>query len=330
VKRAFELIPYAGLALILIALLVRGFRDEGLALEPFPAPPRPSLVDFAAALPTSTLAGTVVDEGGEAVAEALVLAPVNDELVWTYTDVQGHFELGRLPAGERVLEITARRFRPRTFATLAPDTALVLDIGKAIDPPPELPKITRGDLPGQLEASIDGRGWLDYEVVLLPAAPPDRFGAPVPVRAAVGADRSFHFPGLIHGEYRILVLPPWARGGSWPNLCESTHRGYVHGPSAGELLIPVAAGEIRGQLFDLEGDSLEGGLILVHPEAAPERPWIPARSDTDGGFVVRDLPPGNYQLEVQAGLALHVQRVPVRAGGISEADLPPLDVRGER
>ncbi len=325
-KRAFVFLPYLGLAAIFAALLVRGCRDEGLALEPFPGPPLVELGDLDRPLPESSLAGTVVSASGEAVAEAIVLVSIDGELAWDYTDVQGHFEVPGVPPGEHVVEVASRRYRTRSFAAQSPDDALKLDLGAPADPPPTLPEITRGDLEGEVLASIAERGLLDYEVLLLPVEPPDRYGAPVPVRSAVRADRSFHFQGLIHGEYRIVVLPPWARGGSWPNLGDPGRRTFVHAPSAGELEVTLASGEIQGRLFDRAGDFIEGGLVLVHPEESPERPWPPARSGPDGAFLVRDLPPGTYRIEISAGGARLVQEVPVRAGIISEIDLPPFDV----
>lgn len=325
-KRVLAVLPWLGLAALLAALFVRGSREEGLALEPFPAPPVVELAQLARPLPAASLAGTVLAAGGEPVAEAFVVVSLDGELAWDYTDEEGHFEIAGVPAGERVVDVAARTYRTRSFAALSPDASLVLDLGEAVAPAPELPPITRGHLLGELEEPTDGRRLEGYEVFFLPVAPPDRFGAPVPARSPVGVDRTFRVPDLVHGEYRIAVLPPWALGGSWPNLCDPADRTFTFSGDTGPLRITLSRGEIEGRLADRQGDFVEGAVILVHPEGVPEHPWPPVSSDTDGAFVVHDLPPGTYRIELCAGNARYGQSVPVRAGGVSKVDAPPLDL----
>lgn len=329
-KRLLNLLPWIGLGLIMLAMLVRGLREEGLGLRAFPAPPDVLLGTHDSTAPAAHLSGVLLNDEGEVVSEALVLAAFNGELAWTYTDVQGRFDLQHLPAGPVELEVVARKYRTERFQTKAPGADLEFVMNEPVDEVQRVPALERSDLEGHVVSSVGRRGLLDYEVLLLPARAPHEFGEPVPVRAAVGADRGFRFEGLIHGEYRVVILPPWAKGGSWPNLCDSAQRTYTHGPSAGELELPMAAGELHGRVLDTTGRPVEGALVLLAPEAAPNRPWQPAASDATGAFEVRDLPPGSYQLDLRAGEASWRESVKVLAGHTSVLDLPPLAVRSQQ
>ncbi len=307
-------------------LLFRGLRREGLGLRAFAAPPDVLLSTFDIEAPTSQLGGVVRTEEGAGIAEALVLAAFDGELAWTYTDAQGEFLLEHLPPRALELEVVARKFRTQTFPGLTAGDGLELVLTEPVAEVPELLELERSDLDGLVASKVGKRGLLGYEVVLLPARSMHLFGEPVPVRATVGADRAFHFEDLIQGDYRVVVLPPWARGGTWPNLCESSSRTYVHGPSSGELELPLASGEIFGRVLDSEGQPVHGAFVVVTPSANNERPWPPASSDPSGAFELRDLPPGAYDLKLHAGEASWQESVIVLAGHTSVLDLPPLEV----
>lgn len=329
-RRLFTWLPYVGLCLLGVAALVRTFRSEGLDLAEFPRPPRVEFVDEVLASGTESIGGRVLDAAGSPIAEALVMADLDGELVWDYADAQGAFELERLPAGEVRLSALARKYATRVWTVHAPAGELVVDLGAPVDPPPSLPVIGESDLEGQVIAAIAGRGLLGYEVQLVPVLPPQTFGAPTPVRTEVGADRTFRFEALLHGEYRVLILPPWAQGGSWPNLVEPAQERFTHGPAVQRVTFAIQAGEIAGRLVDSRGEFVEGALIRVAAEQHPARPWLPLLSDATGHFLVRDLPPGVYRLEVAAGEARLDERVRVLGGVTSEVDLDPLVLRAPR
>lgn len=327
-RRALTWLPYLGLALLAVAVLVRGFRAEGLDLPEFPRPPSVDLPREVLAVASERLAGRVVDEAGAGIAEALVLAESGDELLWAYTDEQGYFALERVPAGELQLRVVARKFAPLQHSALGGSLDLLLVLDEPVPEPPSLPAIGESDLEGEVAAAIAGRVLLGYEVQLLPRDAPETLGAPIPVRAEVGADRTFRFEGLLHGTYRVRVLPPWARGGSWPDVVDPARAELVHGPSVRRLELKLRAGEIAGRLIDAEGEFVAGALVQVEPVGDPSRPWLPQGSDEEGAFLVADLPPGDYRLRVTAGEADLEHVVEVQAGTTSVVDLPPLAVGG--
>lgn len=327
VRRTLSMLPYFGFALVVLALMVRAFRDEGLDLPAFPSLPSVDLPDVVIAAESQSLAGTVVDEAEQPIAEALVMIDLGSEFTWAYTDEQGAYRIDRLPAGESGVIAMAREYTTRRFRVAVPSEDLVLNLGPRVPPPPTLPDLTSSALEGEVIAAIAGRGLTDYEVQLIPVDPAQTLGAPAPERCSVGANRAFHFPDLIHGEYRVAILPPWARGGSWPNLCAADSRLYTHSPATTKLVLPIAAGEIAGTVIDSHGDFVMGALIRAHPEATQGRPWIPVQSDAEGAFLIRDLPPGTYLLQATAGEAYVEELVQVLSRTTSVLDLPPLDVR---
>ncbi len=323
-RRLISWLPYLGLALLATTLLVRGFRTEGLDLPEFPRPPVVELPASVLTNESEELRGRVVDEAGEAVSEALVLAEFSGELTWDYSDLQGHFKLQQLPSQELDVSVLARTFATQRLRTRPGPEELLISLGEPAPPPPSLPLIGQSNLEGEVIAAIAGRGLLGYEVQLIPKQPPQTFGAPIPMRAEVGADRTFRFQGLIHGEYLVRVLPPWARAGSWPNLVSRDQLSLVHSPAVKSTRLQLEAGEIASRLVDGEGEFVRGAVILVEPAEDRGRPWFPAQSGDHGEFLVRDLPPGRYRLEVASGEARIVELVEVLAGVTSEVDLPPL------
>jgi len=327
VGRIWNALPWAGLALLLGLATFRGLRREGLKLPDFPRPPRVEFAPEVYATGAESLRGTVVDDTNRPVAEALVMADLNGELVWDYTDLGGAFTLSRLPDAELRVTVVARKYTSAVRMVRPPRGDLRIDLGPQVEPPPHLPEIGEGELEGSLNAAITGRGLLDYEVQLVPVQPPEELGAPIPVRARVGADRTFRFPALLHGEYRIRVLPPWARGGSWPNLAAPEDAPFVHGPATERLEVTIHAGEIAGRLIDLEGQFVEGALVRVAAVDAPGRPWPPLQTDETGAFSVRDLPPGRYRLQVDAGESSLDEVIDVLARVTAEVDLDPLELR---
>lgn len=281
-------------------------------------------------LGNATLRGTVRSAGGAAVADALVVARVGDVPAWTYTDERGGFELVGLLPGPVLLRVCARRFEVEDFLVEAPADGERLLLTQELGAPATLPPLERADLVG--EVSPPWPEWIvtGYEVALLPTDPLQAFGAPVPRRARVAADRSFRFEGLILGRYRLLLLPPWAAGGGWPDLAGSAARELEHTRAGARRVVPLEAGVVEALVADASGAPLEGALVLLHPRDDPARIWPPLATGTDGRLSLRDLPPGTYVLEVSAGAAELRRTVEVGAGITHRVDLPPLDVSGAR
>ena len=329
-KRLFKRLPYLGLLLLLLALLIRAFRTEGLALPEFPTPPRVELPSKILGVASERLSGRVVDARTEPISEALVMVDVDGELIWDYCDQRGQFELPELPAGVWDLTVLARKYTTRRFKAVCPGDDLVIDLGEPVAAPPRLAAIGESDLQGEVIASIAGRGLLGYEVQLVPLATPDVFGTPIPVRTDVGADRTFTFRALLHGEYRVIVLPPWAKAGSWPNLVAPQSARFTHGPAVRRAEFRLRAGEIGGRVIDSRGEFVHGALILVEPARDSTRPWPPVQSNETGGFLVQHLPPGHYRLRVFSGQAAVEDVVEVLAGVTSEVDLAPLSLRARQ
>ncbi|HIG11524.1 MAG: carboxypeptidase-like regulatory domain-containing protein [bacterium] len=326
-KRLKRYLPWIGLGLLVLVVAFRALRQEGLGLRGFPAPPRVLLGASTGLDPAARLTGVVRDGTGQPIAEALVLATFGDELAWTYSDLKGQFELERVPSGELQLKVLAREFRVEDFSTTAPGEGVELILDEPVREIRQLPELLRSDLEGSLVAALGSRGLLGYEILFAPRQPAHEFGQPLPVRAAVGADRGFRLADLIQGDYSLVILPPWARGGSWPNLCTPAQREYHHGPGSPILDIDLAAGEIKGRVQDDTGAAVLGALALVAPLERPERPWPAVASGADGIFTIGDLPPGEYLLEVTAGEAQIELAVTVVDGVTSEPDLAPFTLR---
>jgi hypothetical protein len=327
VKRFLYRLPYLGWLLIVVLLLVRSFRTEGLDLPHFPVPPQVNLPEEVLASSNDGIMGRVVDFEANPIAEALVMVHVGGELTWDYSDEQGYFTIPRLAPGPRDITVVARKYAAKLLPNLTASPEIVIDMGESVGAPPSLPAIGQSDLAGKVSPAIAGRGLLGYEVQMIPLARPETIGAPTPARTSVAADRTFKFPGLLHGEYRLVVLPPFARAGSWPNLVDSGQKTLVHGPVLKQLEIQLGAGEIAGRLTDHEGEFVAGALIMVEPSDDPGRPWPPVQSDDAGGFRVEHLPPGHYRLQVIAGEARLEEIIEVLSGVTSEVDLPALLIR---
>jgi len=333
VKKLGLFLPLLGVGWLVVALGLRACQRPGLSLQPFSEPPAVNLPRFDVAAGDSALSGEVHDAAsGAPVAEALVFLELGEEPLWMYSDEHGRFALDGVPAGAHALSVLARKFQPQDFGVVAPDGGLSLGLEHPFGPAPGLPPIERETLRGAVVPAIPGQGLLGYELWLEPARPPDAFGAPVPRRATIGADRGFELSDLILGDYRLHVLPPWAAGGTWPDLLAPERRDLTHARGAAErrLELSIAAGDVRAILTDLGGAPVQGALILVRPRDDERRVWPPARSGADGSFRMRDLPPGAYRVTVRAGAAEVSRVVEVGAGTTLGLDLPPLDLRGEQ
>jgi hypothetical protein len=327
VKRLLRWFPYVGLVVLGLAIAVRSAGFDGLGLLSIPDPPQLALAGYEASHQAHAASGQVLSSEGTPIAEVLVMTDLAGELQWTHSDAQGRFLLEHLPEGPLSLTLV-RRAQPRmSFEVEAPSTELELVYDAPVTEPPTLPEIGESELSGEVVAAIAGRGLLGYEVQLVPVLPPETLGAPIPVRALVGADRRFEFPALLHGDYNLRLLPPWAVGGSWPNMAAADLGTVFHGPATKSLTIQQESGEISGRLIGVEGDEVVGALVRVSQLDRPDRPWIPVLSSSEGLFRVLDLPPGLYSLRVEAGEDRYIEDVRVRAGETSRVDVRPIRLR---
>ncbi|MFT7486157.1 MAG: hypothetical protein ACI9F9_002011 [Candidatus Paceibacteria bacterium] len=329
-KRFLDWLPHLGLLTLLLVAIVHSFGSEGLGFIDLPNPPKVDLSDLAYSSGTSHVIGQVLNEKQEAIAEALVWTEIEGELVWDYTDIQGSFELERIPPGAHSLSVVRRKFAREQFEVEAPGEGVVVTLTGAVSESPQLPEIEESDISGEVIAPIAGRALVHYEVQLVPVDPPSFLGAPIPVRAVIGPDRRFSFPALIHGAYSVRVLPPWAKGGSWPNLIETDSALYVHGPASKNMKLQLLAGELAGRLIDTSGEPVRGALVRATLVTDPTRPWLPVSSGNAGNFLIRDLPPGKYRLEIHAGQSGFDQEVEVFGAITSHVDVPPLLLRREK
>ena len=211
--------------------------------------------------------------------------------------------------------------------TLAGPTSVELNLGERLPEPPSIPVLPVLDLEGT--ASVRGTEDLTgYEVALLPTAPAQRRDGGLPRRVSVDADGSFRVQNLLQAEYAVLLLPPWAQGGSWPDLLSGRDHPplrYTHPPAdpgAPTVLELVAqAGEVAGLAHDRDdGRVLQGAMIVAIPlgsdgESPDQRRFPAVQSDATGAFRLRHLPPGRYLVRLAAGADRREVEVVVPAQG---------------
>lgn len=339
VKKLSIIIPLGTLLLCFIGFLVERWRapeEDRLDLAPSPNTALGSLV-FAAR--DATLEGKVVALDGSPVPDALVWLRTNDEPHWAYTDRDGAFELDRLQPGQWECCVLAKGFVPLRRSLPDNVSFQLIPLDEKTGPPPGLPAIARSTIAGEIgtgrPSNLSG-DLSGYEIVLTPKLPPQTFSAPLPRRALTDERGHFELTDLIEGEYGVEVRPPWARGGSWPDLSRplavKTPRLWSHaaGDEGRGLSIELKRGTIHGILTDDAGEVLRGALVLVTPAGDPERIFPPLSTDEAGAFSAGDLPEGSYLVTVRAGAARVEQTVVVRAGATSESRFTQMRAAHQR
>jgi hypothetical protein len=359
------------LHLIFVIVVVTAFVSAFLAerSRPVEPPAEPALLPAGIGLPplkiergTHTLRGKVVDHAGAPAAEVTVqarpLAPesargTREPFFFAHTAADGAFELAHLLPGRYAIllvspgvENTALEFDvvaeragdrssdkeptwhlnpPYADVPVAPDPVYVALAG-AVRRPPTLP---------EAGASLEG-----YEVALLPRDDDARWRGAVERRAPVDAAGRFRVDDLAVADHVIRVLPPWARGGTWPYLVERDLPAAEIAAGAGEqpsgeptLALELDVAELEGRLLDARGRAIEGALLRLQPfGASPERAWPAASTDPEGRFVLRDLPAAAvgtlYDISVHAGSARLALLVEARRGVRREVRFGALDTRG--
>lgn len=331
--RLRTLLPLVGLVgLVVVA---------GLALRPRPplagslpaAPPDDASVGPRLELGAETLAGVLTDELGLPVPRATLVAQRAGRPIWSETDERGRFSLEGLDAGPVRLAIVHDEFGALELETRAGQGPVLLRIGPRLSPPPELEPIATAEFDGLVR--LRGRRSLEgFELFLDPFAPAHEPGAGLPRRVRLAADGKFSIPDLPHGTYEVRLLPPWARGGRWPNLLEPLDAEplrWVHPPpglDGASIELETAAGEVAGRVLTGDGTRpLAGAMITVQPVGDDDTPRTPdrrvpaARSDAEGLFSVPDLPPGRYRVELVAGGERRARVVSVPEQGSVDPEL---------
>jgi hypothetical protein len=287
-------------------------------------PPQTELSEIPLPARVRSLEGVVLEPDGTPAADALVWLLSGDEPRWTYTGADGTFRLAALQRGPWDLRVLADGHLPSALALRDTGTRQEIRLGDARRAAPRLTALASAPLNGTVVGAAadlaDGA-----EVVLTPVLPPEDLDAPLPRRARADAQGRFALPDLIAGDYRVEVLPAWARGGSWPDLArpltDAEPRAFTHrADGSAPLTVELVCGGLQGSVLDAAGRPLEGALVLVAPADRPERPWPPASSDARGAFALRGLPAGRYALSVRAGTAVWTREVAVAAGESAALD----------
>jgi hypothetical protein len=318
-----------GIAVGILAARMSAPAQDDLVIQP---PPAAKIGALELPARTRALEGRVVDPSGAGVAEALVWIRAGDAPHFTYTDAQGAFRFEALEAPPWRATVLAQGFPPLAHEFVESQEPQSVQLGARLQPPPELPRIARARLAGSIASKL-ATVLEGSEVVLTPTSPPETLSAPLPRRAKVAADGRFEFEDLVVGEYKVEVIPAWARGGSWPDLARAIDgaepRVLAHAadaPPLAPLSIDLAIGEATGRLLDIDGEPIEGALLLFAPAADASRVFPPETSAADGTFALRGLPAGDYLLSIRAGSAAVQKELRIRAGESTAIELAPVEV----
>ncbi|HEX6885679.1 MAG TPA: carboxypeptidase-like regulatory domain-containing protein [Planctomycetota bacterium] len=289
---------------------------------------------------TLTLAGRVSTADGRPAPEAfVVLLPPDDEhselppLHHAYSDAEGRFALEGLPAGPLRVVLSHPSAPPRTFALELPvEGEVAWSLAEPLPELPVLPPREASELSGlvrtdEQEGAADLTG---FEVWLVPAADTPLLAGASERRTSTDAQGAFAFAELTAAGYEARVLPPWARGGTWPILARG--RVTVRAGEPHSLGLALEVGAVEGTLLDPGGRPLPGAVVSVAALAALDpvgQPalWPPAVTDAQGRFRVGLLPPGRYLVHVRAGAARGDSEVVVEAGLSRSVPFGALDPR---
>ena len=323
-----RIVPAIVFGLLLVGWLVARISRATRELPSFAAPRAVEFEPLVSPLGTERLWGTVVDPFGQPLADVGVVLRSNSVPLWAETDAQGRFELTGLHQGEVDVALVLWGRAPVHHLVQPGEVTLVMP--EPNPPPAELSETARAPITGRLAHPLR-RAWSDadgYEVALVPIAPPQEFGGTVERRVSTDRQSVFAFDELALGSYRLVVLPSWAAGGSWPDLADPEHARLEHGQDGGGLVIVLSVGALDVQVTDELGNGIVGALALLSSAERPTRIWPPATSDARGQLRFLDLPPGRYTLDVRAGEGQSTrENVEIASGEIVPVRVGPISVR---
>ncbi len=338
---------------LVLALLVLGGLGLALWLEQ-PELPDDSLFGAEMALvpelpPLALTQGTLelrghvrAADGTDAEEAFLVLVPAADEpapaapIHHAYTDASGRFALSGLAPGAYRVVLTHPAAVPRSFALELPVAGEVSwELAAPLPPLPVLPEVERTAVAGRVRlppalAAPDAATLQGFELVLRPVPDTPLLAAAAERRALTGAGGAFALDELVVARYEAEVLPPWARGGSWPVLARGAHVAAVG--AQGTLELELEVGALEGRLEEAGGRPLAGALITVSALDGRDlvglpQLWPPAVTDPAGRYRVDLLPPGRYLVHARAGAAAHDVEVVITAGQVCAVPPATLDTR---
>jgi len=297
---------------------------------------------------TLSLSGRVRAADGSDAADTLVALlrgeddpSLAEPLYHAYTDAAGRFALGGVEAGNYRVLLSHPSAPPKTFALELPlEGEASWTLADPLPPLPLLPELRRTARSGHLRApaglTLHGQSGSDplqgFEVVLRPAKDVPMLAGATERRAATDTGGTFALGELVAAHYEVEVLPPWARGGSWPILGRGAMDATEEAATDFELALDVGA--LAGSLTEPEGRPLPGALVKVSALDArdaggePEL-WPAGVTDADGRFGVELLPPGRYRLHFRAGAAARDLEVMVESGRVTEVPAVTLDPRAQ-
>ncbi|MEM9379728.1 MAG: carboxypeptidase-like regulatory domain-containing protein [Planctomycetota bacterium] len=358
--KLIRIVPLASLALVLFVAAVAFLSEPELDFQFSEPPDGGTLPPVDLALGAHELVGVIVDGEGNPVDGAGVSTTDAGRPVWTWTDDTGSFVLPELRAGEHEVLVTAHRFQATSFdveVSDADDAApLTLTLDRPIGEPPTVVGLRLRGLSGVVDlgpyAAVDG----GYELLMLPTTSPTNVEGGFPRRVDVADDGAFEIELLHEGSYRVTLLSPEDRGARTPDLlvdAQGQPTLYEHrvDAEAAQLDLASRAGAIRGVVLGPAsrkvGETtssrrgLRGALVRAERyaddrdqpqgEAEEDAPrertqavllneFRATRTDEDGRYLLRDLPPGRYRVTVVAGRARRQREVVVPARGAADVD----------
>lgn len=307
----------------------------------------PALPPLATSGGELALRGSVHHAGGGPAADVFVTLvrsaddhAESEPLYHAYTGPDGRFELARLAAGRYTAVLVHESAPPRTLALELPlpgdggADEVRWELAPALRPLELLPAIERGAVAGSVTLpSALADGFPDragFEVALVPADGTHPLAGAAERRVTTDAEGRFALDGIVAAAYRVEVLPPWARGGSWPVVARGTTR--VEPGGRAELALVLEVGALEGELAEPNGTPLAGALVAVSGLDALDavggpQLWPPESSDDTGRWHVALLPPGRYRVHLRAGAAVFDDEVRVELGAVTRLPSRRMDVR---
>ncbi|MCP3920492.1 MAG: carboxypeptidase regulatory-like domain-containing protein [bacterium] len=309
--RILTIVPIASLVGLGVTLLL-ALRGEEASDQPEVQLPTGELTPHVEPeLGGASLVGTVIDAERAPIPGASIGLVLRGRPLWTHAAADGSFRLDEVDRGPCRVRVLAQGWPAQVLDTVAGEGAVELVLGAPLPEQPSFPAIESASLSGMIDPGIGSADAEGYEIVLLPTGNMTEYGTGKPRRATTDADGRFRFDALERVEYRVLALPPWAAGGTWPDLLtgwDGRPELYDH-EQAGEtpppLPLNLLGGIIEGTLRDDRGRLLEGGLIEVTPltdaDAGSPRTLPTARTDANGRYRLHHVPPGRYAVRATAG-----------------------------
>lgn len=241
-------------------------------------------------VPAATLGGTVVDQQGQPVADALVFATNVAGAQLESTDAKGQFEFSSLRAGD--YELVARKAGAASAMQVIALTATAMAPVKLVLPPSDAIV---------LHGHVEPRG---IATITAEVAADRMSMEPVMLGNGIGATSN------ANGDFELRDVPR----GRWQLQAVGADgaRGHteieVVAASSGDIVIKLEPGaSITGRVVDQDGKALRGAIVMAAATTGSVRHVIKNGAvtsgqqivtDSNGVFALRGLSPNTYQLSV--------------------------------